>query len=59
MNAPIRFKLPCPWCPFYVDAAQERGAGEAAAKMMGEHVESAHAKSWTEFLAAGDTPEPA
>jgi hypothetical protein len=52
MNAPLRFKLECPWCPFYVDAAQESGAGEAAATMMQEHASMAHDRTWQEWLQA-------
>lgn len=53
MNAPRRFTLPCPWCDYYVDAAQESGAGEAAASMMTDHLMAAHpGKNWMQYLAA-------
>lgn len=51
MSAPQRWKLHCPWCAYFIDAAQESGAGEAAAGMMVDHLAASHpGKDWQDFL---------
>jgi sarcosine oxidase delta subunit len=45
--------LPCPWCKFELRVFPRGGpygAGEEAADRMREHVESAHDKTWQDFL---------
>ena len=52
------WRLPCPWCAFYVQVAargargSDPGAGVQAAEVMRAHVEERHNETWQSFLAA-------
>jgi hypothetical protein len=51
------FHLRCGWCPFYIVVnargmhLADPGAGVAAAELMRDHIQSAHGRTWGEYIA--------
>lgn len=55
------WRLPCVWCTFYVSVQHgthpEPGAGHTAARLMTEHLEAEHGRTWDEYRAAIGRPD--
>jgi hypothetical protein len=52
------FKLPCAWCEYFIVVnargarGDDPGSGVQAARIMGEHVEGIHGRTWAEYVEA-------